>query len=548
MAHASVVPGLHPPPAGRRESMRMPAPLPWGYGWAAARLTDQRVVVALAAIISVSAYAWYSARGLTFGYADALSRMEIARRVLSSRTPGLAQLGTTWLPLQPMLMLPLIWDDTLFHDGFAGAFPSMAAYVIASLYLYRTARFLFSSRGAAWAATALFVLNPSVVYMQATAMSEVPMICTATVAVYYMLVWARSFHPGDMVRSAAAVAAGTGIRYDGWPLAAAFALVVAYVAWRREGFQGAQAWTILYGLLAFSGCAAWVIYNQVIFHDPVLFVFFGNSKNSINLASAPAYHNARLAAEMYGYASGAMVGWVTTALAGMGLIVFAVRYRLRAATLPAYGMLIPFAYYWLTFFLGFDSILLPQLGLGSYWNARFGLQMVPAMALFAAYLVTWWRPLVIAVLGTAVWFAVAVSVARTPFALQEPLATSHGLTSKVQAEWFIDRYHGGNLLISYVPDAPMMFYLMQRVPDQDFITDSNGWQYRHALTYPRLSVRWVVMDQGNGSNPVWVALHKSRVFREYFTLRKVLGSTMIYERVAPRSEAGGAGGGPPGRL
>jgi hypothetical protein len=281
--------------------MPVRAALSRGFGWLAARTTDERLVVLLAVAVSVGAYAWYASRGLTFGYADALSRMEIARRVLISRTPGLAQLGTTWLPLQPMLMLPLIWNNTLFHDGFAGSFPSMVAYVIASLYMYRMIRFLFSKRGAAWVAAVAFIINPSVVYMQATAMSEVPMICTAVVAIYYMLVWVRSYHAADLMKSAAAVAAGTAIRYDGWPLAVAFAVVVVYLAWRHRGSQGALAWLIAYGMLAFSGCAAWVIYNQVIFHDPILFVFFGNSKNTINLAALPAYHNAKLAFEMYGY-------------------------------------------------------------------------------------------------------------------------------------------------------------------------------------------------------------------------------------------------------
>jgi len=35
---------------------------------------------------------------LTLAYGDAISHMMIARRVVAGRTPGLAQLGTTWLP------------------------------------------------------------------------------------------------------------------------------------------------------------------------------------------------------------------------------------------------------------------------------------------------------------------------------------------------------------------------------------------------------------------------------------------------------------------
>ena len=519
----------------RRPSIRVPDALSSSSAWLAAQLTDERLTVLLAVLISACAYAWYASRGLTFGYSDALSRMEIARRVLVSRTPGLAQLGTTWLPLQPMLMLPLIWNNTLFHSGFAGSFPSMVAYVITSLYLYRTMQFLFSARGAAWVAALTFMLNPSVVYMQSTAMSEVPMICTAVVAIYYMLVWARSFQAPALVKSALSVAAGTAIRYDGWPLAVAFAVVVLYLAWRHGGFQAAQGWSILYGLLAFSGCVAWVIYNQVIFHDPLLFIYFGNSSNTINLASMPSYHHAWLSFEMYGYAASAMVGWMITALAAAGFIVFIVRYRANSATLPVYGLLVPFAFYWLTFFLGWDTILLPQLGAFGYWNARFGLQMVPAMSFFTGYLGTlgraFWRRLpVVITLGAVLAFAVTDSVGTTPFAEREALQNTRGTDTKVIADWLLKHYHGGNVLISYVPDAPMMFYLMQRTPDDNFITDSNGWQYTHALKYPQLSVSWVVMDENNPNNPIWVALHDKAVLQKYFVLSAVVGSTMYYQR------------------
>ena len=535
MARSIAIPRKFPRRADRRgERISVQAPISRGFAWVRARTTDERLIVLLTTLISVWAYVWYSRNGLNYGYGDALSRMMIARRVVDGRTPGIAQLGTTWLPLQPILMLPLIWNDTLFHDGFAGSFPSMVAYVIASVYIYRMVRLLFSARGAAWVGALVFIINPSVVYMQTTAMSEIPMICTATAAIYYMLVWTRSFHTADLIKSAVAVFAGTAIRYDGWPLAVAFALVVVYAAWRHLGYQGAEAWAILYGLLAFAGCAAWVIYNQVIFHDPLLFVFFGNSKNSVDLAGAPAYHNAKLAFEMYGYASGDTVGWVTMALAAVGFIVFLVRYRLQASMLPVYALLIPFVYYWLTFFLGFDSIFVPQLGFHQYWNSRFGLQLVPAVAFFIGYFASRWRPLLVVALGVVVWFAVTDSIGQTPFAVRESSQNEQGIiVAQTPAKWFVREYHGGNILVSYWNDAPTMFYMYQHISDDNFVTDSNGAQFTRALKYPQLSVEWVLYEDAP-NNPIWVKLHKSKLFHDNFVFRKQIGYLMFYERVTPR--------------
>ncbi|HEV8193680.1 MAG TPA: hypothetical protein VGP82_19680, partial [Ktedonobacterales bacterium] len=138
-------------------------------------------VALLASVASVAGYAYYVQQGLTLAYADAISHMMIAHRVFSSATPGLAQLGTVWLPLNHILMLPLVWNDALFRDGFAGAFPSMLAYVVSAVYMYRLGALVFSSRVAGWAAALTLMLNPSVLYMQSTPMSELDLICFAVV-------------------------------------------------------------------------------------------------------------------------------------------------------------------------------------------------------------------------------------------------------------------------------------------------------------------------------------------------------------------------------
>ncbi|HEV2237380.1 MAG TPA: hypothetical protein VGR57_12030, partial [Ktedonobacterales bacterium] len=101
------------------------------------RLTPEWAIALLATALSIGFFAWYAHQGQTLAYGDAVDHMMIARRVFFSRTPGLAQLGTVWLPLTHMLMLPFIWWDALFYTGLAGALPSMVAYVVGAVYLYR---------------------------------------------------------------------------------------------------------------------------------------------------------------------------------------------------------------------------------------------------------------------------------------------------------------------------------------------------------------------------------------------------------------------------
>ena len=50
-------------------------------------------------------------------YGDAVAHINIARRVLDSRTPGLLQLGTVWLPLPHIFMIPFVYSDAAWRTG-----------------------------------------------------------------------------------------------------------------------------------------------------------------------------------------------------------------------------------------------------------------------------------------------------------------------------------------------------------------------------------------------------------------------------------------------
>ena len=53
----------------------------------------------LTACVSVFSFLFYFRRDEILLYGDAVAHINIARRVFDSRTPGLLQLGTVWLPL-----------------------------------------------------------------------------------------------------------------------------------------------------------------------------------------------------------------------------------------------------------------------------------------------------------------------------------------------------------------------------------------------------------------------------------------------------------------
>ncbi|GAC1447906.1 MAG: glycosyltransferase [Ktedonobacterales bacterium] len=512
----------------------------------AARAKPEWGITALAAALSIGFYAWYASQGLVFAYGDAVSHLMIARWVFASRTPGLAQLGTVWLPLHHVLMLPLVWNDTLWRDGLAGSLPSMLAYVVGTVYMYRLGRLMFDSGRAGVVASAVYMLNPSLLYMQATAMSESDLLCLATVAVFYCARWTRSYRASDLVKSAAMVAAATLIRYEAWALVVALALIVGYVAWRRHGWASAEAQLILFGTLAFAGCASWFLYNQVIFGSALAFQNGSYSPSVAQQSLETSYglvtsHNAWLSLGVYGQAAIDSVQWPIAGLALLALVGCLYRFGVRPEVLPIYALLAPLAFDWLSLVSGNTVLFTPEFKSGAphfYFNERYGMTLIPAAALLLAYWAVRRRAMMVCALGIVLLFGGLNPALATPYALQDPLngVTAQGRTlAPEEGHWLAAAYHGGNVLISGGPFEAAIFY--SGLPGRAFVTDGNGAEFQAALAHPETSVTWIVMNPNGGNfDPVWNSLHQRQDWRAYFVLRKTIDSAQFYERIGSDSK------------
>ena len=87
-------------------------------------------------------------RGYLLLYGDAVAHLGIARRILDSRNPGLAQLGGVWLPLPHLLMLPFVQKMEWWQNGLAGAWPSLLCYIASVVGIYRlVASFAYAAVG-----------------------------------------------------------------------------------------------------------------------------------------------------------------------------------------------------------------------------------------------------------------------------------------------------------------------------------------------------------------------------------------------------------------
>src|SRR5690349_22486346 len=83
--------------------------------------SEVRLLAWLALCVSVFSFLFYFQHGQVLLYGDAVAHMNIARRVFDSKTPGLLQLGTVWLPLPHLVMIPFLFSDEIWRRGVGGS-------------------------------------------------------------------------------------------------------------------------------------------------------------------------------------------------------------------------------------------------------------------------------------------------------------------------------------------------------------------------------------------------------------------------------------------
>ncbi len=169
----------------------------------------ETLLVAWAALaIALVSLAWCVRHRSLLLYGDAVAHLHIARRVFDSLTPGFRQLGSVWLPLPHILLLPFVMNMAWWRNGLAGACVSIPSYVLGCAGIYRLAR-MWLSMPAAMVVVAFYGLNPGLLYMSTTAMNEPLFLAEMIWAVLLIVQFQRSPNVPDLAGSRV----GIGLRH-----------------------------------------------------------------------------------------------------------------------------------------------------------------------------------------------------------------------------------------------------------------------------------------------------------------------------------------------
>ncbi|MGH9509869.1 MAG: hypothetical protein ACRD2M_08030 [Terriglobales bacterium] len=487
---------------------------------------DSILLASLAAACSFAAFVFYWRQDALLLYGDAVAHLNIARRVVDSRTPGPLQLGSVWLPLPHVLMLPFVLSDWAWRTGVAGSLVSMASYVVGVLAVFRLVRG-WATRPAAWFAAAVYGANPNLLYMQATAMTE---------ALYLALVlWATvhfsEFMNGLRDQEAAAHSAGKSLercgmflaaamltRYDAWFASAFFvaAAVWLFVKYRNSSAGGVALRRSLrsFLLIVAAAPALWMAYNWSVFGGPLEFATGPYSARAIAERTSqpgaphhPGHDSPRVAGIYFLKAARLNMGdgdWqgllFLMALAGT-TVALTLEHRARAALLL--WLSVPF--YMFSIAYGSAPIFLPVWWPFSYYNVRYGLQLLSAVAVFSAismeYALRMRLPTLrwlVAGVALVVLIGSYASIAYYgPICLREARVNSYtrvALERKLAAE--LSRLPASATLVMHVGSHGGA---LQRagIPLRRVVHEGNFGQWEWALSAPASAVDYMIAVDGD---------------------------------------------------
>jgi len=427
------------------------------------------------------AIAYFYRTGATLYFGDAEAHLDIARRIVDSRTPGWSQVGTTWLPLPHLLMIPLVRNDWMWRTGLGGAITSGFCMAIATAFLFAAVRRIFD-RTAAGVAAAVFLLNPNALYLGSIPMTEPAFFAAFFGLLYFTVRFRETQGWGALLGTALAAFAGTLTRYEAWfllPFAAIYLWIVC------TGPRG-KRWSVAIVFCAISGAGPllWLAHNRWYYGDP--FYFYRGPYSAFAIqgnAGYPGRGDWRVAAQYFFAAGQAVAGWPALIVGSAGILVALAR---RVAW-PVFLLMLPLVFYIWAIHSSSVPIFVPALWPHTLYNTRYGLASLPVAALGAAALARQFRkPVAIAI----------VLLALSPFLIHPPDRSitwqESEVNSRARRQWisqaaaYLEASSGprDTFITSFGELTPIFRTL--GIPLEDTLTGDNDLEWNAAMARPDL--------------------------------------------------------------
>lgn len=499
----------------------------------------QRWLIVLAGLMSVAAFAYFYGKDTVLAYTDAVSHLEIARRVIDGATPGVAQLGSVWLPLPHLLALPFVWVDSLYYSGIAGSIPSMAAFVVTAVLLYKITWTLTGNKLAGALSAAVFMANPNVLYMQSTPMTELPLFACLAGMVYGVQRWIQTDRNGYLFGAGAAGLVGTLTRYEAWVLFGVLVGVVIISAWRKGySYPRLEGLTLAFVYVGGLGVAGWLGWNLIIFGNAFDFQNGPYAKPSLWVdAGDPNIGDGWHSLQTYSLAVVGNLSLPVCLMALLGLVAVAAKDRFSLPTLPSLSLLALVPFFVLALEQGQRPLHIEQLN-GDDYNVRFGLLIILPAAILIGCLANSFNGhiKVTRFIGPLCAFlAVLVSANNLAANNIETLSEAIRMSQNTQRQsvdeassFLKDHYGDGKVLVQSFGNEMLLF--KTRIPPSKTIYEGSYRTWEPALNDPSTShIEWIVM---RSEDQVYRELHNSPLLINNYELAFKNDAYSIYKERA----------------
>jgi hypothetical protein len=471
-----------------------------------------RLVLAAALVTGTAAALYFSHLDLTLSHYDARAHLVVARRVIDSLTPGWRQLGGVWLPLPHLIdLVPVQWD-WLYRTGACAVAVSIAALAWGLSALAGSVARHSGSIVAAVSGAIVILLNPNVLYLQSTPMTEALLFGLSLVALASVDRWIAAPDRITARRVGLVMAALVLTRYEGWFIAAGLGAIGAW-ALRRRGWRTALApapWpiTAVLAFLALSRASTGVWFVTSGFFVP----------------TNPARDHPAIALLQIGSATLDLAGPLLLAAAAAGALVCAGRVR------SAPGSALPLALL-LSAVLPFGAFVD-----GHPLRVRYMVPLVVASGALAAVLIGV-LPRRLRVAAAAV-LVVGTALLRPPLALDAPMVLEaqweqpHRLAREAVTAYLRAHYDGTPILASM---GSLAHYMQDTaaigLDIGHYVHEGNGDLWTSALRSPREYVRWILIEEvAEGGDMLADRARHDPAFLSGFTRVAQGGGLALYRR------------------
>ena len=315
-------------------------------------------------------------------YGDAVSHLFISRKIIDSNEPGILQIGTVWLPLPHLMMLPFSIIDSLFSSGLAGLvnlpLHALTSVLIYKIILTQTKRLWIGIVGGL-----LYASNPNLLYLGITAMTEAPFLLFFVASIYFLQKWVLqdNINFKYILISSIFISLATLSRYEAWilsPILVLFAIIFAI----KNHKDRRVIFLVLISLVSFSGIVFWIGWNQVIYDNPLEFAnaeFYAASSQAVERPYRDfLYLQPQNVIYIYGAATVMISGPILLLFAAGG---FFARFREKTKAIPSsvyFFMSLPVLFTLFTMLIGIGEMSI-------WWfNSRFATFLTPMIIIFAS--------------------------------------------------------------------------------------------------------------------------------------------------------------------